>query len=191
MKHIRLLTLVIVLLVSAGCGILDSFTVPAPDSLTGEACFPTPSDMEGPYYIADAPFKDNIAPPGVSGERLIISGTVYGPGCATVYGGAIIDIWQADASGQYNFSDQYILRGRVRADENGRYQFETILPGIYEPRPRHIHLKISHPEAQLLTTQLYFEGGDNRGADPALLIPLVENSDQTLTGTFDIVLEAQ
>lgn len=172
----------------SGCGLLDAFTVPAPDSLTGEACFLTPSDMEGPYYIAGAPFKDALYPEGTPGDRVVISGTVYTAGCTNVLADAVIDVWQADASGEYDFSDQFLGRARVRTDANGRYTFETVLPGQYEPRPSHIHLKFSHPNAAAITTQLYFQSNENGGVADALVIPLQPDGD-TLRGRFDVVLE--
>jgi len=49
------------------------------------------------------------------------------------------------------------------SDDNGRYQFESILPGRYPlfwplTRPRHIHLTVTHPQCEPLTTQIFFEG---------------------------------
>lgn len=178
--------LVLMAVFTGGCGLLDVFTVPAPDSLTGEACFLTPSDALGPYYIAGAPFKDSLYPEGTPGQRLIISGTVYTAGCAGVLAGAEVDVWQADANGEYDFSDQFLGRGKVLTDENGRYTFETILPGLYEPRPRHIHFRVYHPDTGELITQLYFEGSVS-GAPDEQTIPLEQDGD-SLRGTFDIVL---
>ncbi len=174
------------LLVVSGCGLLDVFTVPAPDSLTGEACFLTPSDALGPYYIAGAPVKESLYPAGTPGERLVISGTVYTAGCAGVLSGAEVDVWQADANGEYDFSNQFLGRGKVLTDGNGRYTFETVLPGEYEPRPRHIHIRVFHPDRGELITQLYFEGSVS-GAPDEQTIPLTQDGD-TLRGTFDIVV---
>ncbi len=185
-KRYGLIAAGLLALVVSGCGLLDVFTVPAPDSLTGEACFLTPRDMEGPYYIAGAPFKESLYPTGTPGERLVISGTVYTAGCAGVLAGAEVDVWQADANGEYDFSDQFLGRGKVLTDANGRYTFETVLPGLYEPRPRHIHFRIFHPDRGELITQLYFEGSV-RGAPAEQTIPLTQDDD-TLRGTFDIVV---
>lgn len=173
-------------LAASGCGLLEMFTVPAPDSLTGEACFLTPSDMEGPYYIANAPFKDSLYPEGTPGQRLTISGTVYTAGCAGVLAGAEVDVWQADSTGVYDFSNQFLGRGRVLTDANGRYTFKTVLPGLYQPRPRHIHFRVYHPDAGVLITQLYFEGSVS-GAPDEQTIALEQDGD-TLRGTFNIVL---
>jgi protocatechuate 3,4-dioxygenase beta subunit len=103
----------------------------------------------------------------------------------------VIDIWQADANGDYDFSDQFVLRGRVETDSQGSYQFITVTPGYYgeggNVRPLHIHLKASYGDARL-TTQIYFES-DSRatGVDPALLTPF----SQTASGwemVFNIIL---
>ncbi|NWG15923.1 MAG: endo alpha-1,4 polygalactosaminidase [Chloroflexi bacterium] len=149
-------------------------------------CVATPSDMEGPYYIANAPFKESLYPEGTPGQRLTISGTVYTAGCAGVLAGAEVDVWQADSTGVYDFSDQFLGRGRVLTDANGRYTFETVLPGLYQPRPRHIHFRVYHPDAGVLITQLYFEGSVS-GAPDEQTIALEQDGD-TLRGTFNIVL---
>lgn len=165
-----------------GCGALRSAFVQEADIF----CNLTPSDQEGPYYIADAPLKDSLYPAGTPGDTLIISGIVRAVDCTPLVG-TVVDVWQADATGEYDFSDAFIGRGRVMTDANGRYQFETILPAEYVPRPPHIHYRVSHPEAATLVTQLYFDGGDNRGINPALIIPLRQDG-TVLRGTFDIVL---
>lgn len=177
---------VLVSVLLTGCAALRLSFNPDVQVQVEQTCAPTPPDQQGPYYIADAPFKARLYPEGTPGETLIISGTVRGANCQPLPG-AVVDAWQADASGVYDFSDQFIGRGQVTADEQGRYQFETVLPGEYVPRPPHIHLKISHPDARPLTTQLYFEGRASRGIPSALVIPL-EAADGGLRGTFDIVL---
>jgi protocatechuate 3,4-dioxygenase beta subunit len=141
--------------------------------------------MEGPYYMAGAPLKDSLYPEGTPGTPLVISGTVYGSDC-TPLAGAEVDVWQADNNGEYDFSDQFIGRGKVLTDENGRYEFRTILPGRYEPRPPHIHIKIRHPQAVELTTQIYFAGNDNSGQQGVVIAPTQDGD--TLRGTFDVVL---
>ena len=42
------------------------------------------------------------------------------------------------------------------ADSEGWYAFRTIVPGRYEPRPRHIHFKVKQAGSTLLTSQFYF-----------------------------------
>src|SRR5581483_202489 len=71
--------------------------------------------------------------------------------------GATLDVWQAgppDARGLGSYDmETYDLRGRITADENGKYSFSTVIPGHYslngddQPpyRPEHIHAVVSAP----------------------------------------------
>ena len=59
-------------------------------------CLITDDNILGPYYKAGAPFRTNIRSDVGIGQKLIISGTVYGNGCGTALAGALVDVWQAD-----------------------------------------------------------------------------------------------
>ena len=48
------------------------------------------------------------------------------------------------------------LRGHQFTDAEGRYPLQTIVPGLYPGRTRHIHVKVQAPNGPILTTQLYF-----------------------------------
>jgi len=125
-------------------------------------CEETEDDIEGPFYTAGAPFVDG-ALPGLDGlgggVYLRLSGVVRSASDCAPIDGAILDLWQADDEGVYD-NQGFTLRGRVRADEEGRYEIDTIIPGRYlngaQFRPAHIHVKVSAPGHALLTTQLYF-----------------------------------
>src|SRR5204862_188663 len=73
------------------------------------------------------------------------------------------------------------LRGHQLTDAEGRYRLETILPGVYPGRTRHIHVKAQAPSRPALTTQLYFPGeaGNARDGifDPELLVAFAEAGD--------------
>ncbi len=121
-------------------------------------CIPTQSDAQGPYYLAGAPFKNPIADPDEPGPRIVLAGHVGDTTCTGI-AGAVVDIWQTDAQGLYPTAEEgFRLRGKVTADEAGNYSFETVLPGFYEGRPRHVHAKVSGPGFGTLTTQIYFAG---------------------------------
>lgn len=173
-----------------------------------KTCKITGLAVEGPYYRAEAPFRTTLAPTNAGGEKLVISGTVYAPDCKTPLVGALVDIWHADSNGTYDeTSSDYRYRGRIFTDQNGYYQFETILPGYYRLgngfRPRHIHFKVSKSNYQTLTTQLYFNGDPYLmpndacttcgSDDPTLIIPLKTELDREVyirqTGTFDVILD--
>jgi protocatechuate 3,4-dioxygenase beta subunit len=108
------------------------------------------------------------------GVPILIFGHVFDQDCNPL-AGAKVDFWQADANGVYDNAG-YTLRGHVLADESGRYAIESIVPGEYPGRPPHIHVKVFAPDGrELLTTQLYFAGGENSAdvrAAPDLLVDI-------------------
>jgi protocatechuate 3,4-dioxygenase beta subunit len=151
--------------------------VQAQDTDEGSVCMPTSPDALGPYFIEDAPERDTLYPDDAPGDRLLVHGTVYLGDCDTPLEGAVVEVWQANDAGEYDFSDDFIGRGMIVTDEDGTYEFITVLPGEYEPRPQHIHFRISHPEREvLLVTQLYFEGTYN-GALPTSQVATLEDFD--------------
>jgi protocatechuate 3,4-dioxygenase beta subunit len=193
--------LLMLLLFLFGCGVSSTVTVAPPTDavieVTGTAvvvvptaavavvCQATPEDGLGPYYIEGAPERSTLYPAGTAGTPLVISGTVYSSGCLPL-AGAVVEVWQADSNGEYDFSDDFLGRATVIANENGFYEYTTVMPGEYEPRPLHIHYRVSHPTALTLVTQLYF-ADDNSGA-PATQITTTSEVDGVLRGTFDVVL---
>lgn len=146
----------------------------------------TPADSEGPVYYPGAPLVDN---PGVlpmrddeAGVPLIVSGQVRSLSGEPL-AGAELDVWLATASGHYSNTGvrglpDFVLRGRLLTDHSGRYEYLAIKPvpydfpvrpktadymllaqGFSRYRPRHIHLKVRHPDLPgEYTTQLYFRG---------------------------------
>lgn len=136
---------------------------------------------EGPFYTQNPPLLVNgqLADSTEPGERLIIKGRVTNLDCTEFIKDAIIDVWHADDAGAYDNSG-FNLRGIVKSDNQGYYQFETIKPGKYlngaQYRPSHIHFKITAPGKPVVTTQLYFDGDTDIPADAAASIT---------SGTYD------
>jgi protocatechuate 3,4-dioxygenase beta subunit len=101
--------------------------------------------------------------------------------------GALLDFWQCDAKGEYDNRGN-TLRGHQFTDAQGRYSLETILPGVYPGRTRHIHVKVQAPNQPILTTQLYFPNEPQNAQDflyqPELLIALADGR-----GRFDFVVK--
>ena len=132
-----------------------------------DECYLTTDDILGPYYFEDAPFRSVIAHTDEPGQRLFISGKVKQNDCDNSISGALIEIWQANDEGCYGIvedcntgnpeNDYFNLRGKFFSDDNGDYDFESIIPGYYGSRPRHIHIKITTPNEEVLISQLYFE----------------------------------
>lgn len=150
---------------------------------------PTPRQTEGPYFKPASPRRTSLLEPGMPGTKVVISGRVLSTDCTPVVR-ALIDAWQADARGEYDNAG-FTLRGHQFTDESGRYVLETVVPGLYPGRTRHIHVKVQAPRQPVLTTQLYFPGeAQNRRDglyDPALLVELLDKTDGKAV-TFDFVL---
>ena len=158
----------------------------------------TTTDIQGPFYIPNAPASPSLAPDNASGEVCFVTGTVYYNDCNTPIKNALVDVWHANDAGGYE-DDHY--RGRVWTDEGGNYSFQTVLPGKYlngnQFRPRHFHYKVSKDGNAELTTQIYFEGDTSIPIDPwasqesaqERIIPLTTDDSENLHGVADIVLD--
>ena len=169
----------------------------------------TPSQQEGPYYPVDKPAdRDNdlvdlagaAGLPG--GDVLEFGGKVYDSTGLPVEG-IVIEIWQTDSAGVYLHPNDpstaqrdpnFQFYGEAVTAADGSYSFRTILPGLYEPRPRHIHVKVRLDGEELLTTQFYFAGEiDLQGDDAAMLIAAEPGLDTAgspiLLGERDIILK--
>jgi hypothetical protein len=104
--------------------------------------------------------------------------------------GALVDLWQADASGAYD-NKGFRLRGHVFTDVDGRYAFRTIMPGLYPGRTRHYHVKVQAPNKPVLTTQFYFPDEKANRSDEFFhneLVMRVAAADDGLRARFDVVL---
>ena len=137
---------------------------------------PTPPQTAGPFYTPNTPLRTSLLETGLGGTRLLLTGQVLSTKCTPI-AGALLDFWHTDDAGNYD-NEGYTFRGHQFADAAGRFALETIVPGIYPGRTRHIHVRVQAPNQPILTTQLYFPGeSGNQGDgiyDPALLVTLVD-----------------
>ena len=151
---------------------------------------PTLSQTAGPFYTPDTPERASLLEPGISGTRLVLSGRVWTTDCQPLTG-AVLDFWQADDDGAYD-NDGYRLRGHQFTDAAGHYRSETIVPGKYPGRTRHIHVRVRGRQMRLLTTQLYFPGERLNRRDgifhPKLVVAMQDVSDGSQAAAFDFVL---
>lgn len=143
----------------------------------------------------DAPnnlsWSTEIARRDEPGERIVISGTVYQEDGATPAPGILLYVYHTDATGHYptrgdetgNGRRHGRLRGWMRTDERGRYQFETIRPAPYpgERFPAHIHATLSAPGM----SERYIEDF-NFADDP--LVPASDAARSAAAGRFGNVL---
>jgi catechol 1,2-dioxygenase len=145
----------------------------------------TATNVEGPFYIPDNPM---LEPPyrlcsfDEQGDPLLVTGRVTDASSGEAVSGAILDLWQASADGFYEQQKPergpYYLRGKVPVDEDGRFEFRTIVPASYEIpkegpvgrllafldrhafRANHIHLKMDAEGYEPLTTQIFFSDNE-------------------------------
>ena len=125
-------------------------------------CEPTQPDMLGPYYVPDAPVRTSVDTGGY-----VTSGNVLSTGTCQPIPGARIELWLADAGG--NYDDAH--RATVLAGEGGEYSFESNFPGLYENRPPHIHVRVTAPGYAELVTQHYPEAGQTEANFDLVLQP--------------------
>lgn len=151
---------------------------------------PTPAQTEGPYYTPNTPERASLLEAGMAGTKLALTGLVVNTSCEPV-ARALVDFWQCDDAGVYDNAG-YRLRGHQFTDEQGIYRLETIVPGIYPGRTRHIHVKVQAPNQPVLTTQLYFPNEPRNQTDGIYRaeceMALQENGDGSKNGAFNFVL---
>jgi protocatechuate 3,4-dioxygenase beta subunit len=161
----------------------------APTPACGDDDEPTIAQTAGPYFTPNSPERKSLVESGMGGTRLVVEGFVLSTACAPV-AGALVDFWQADDAGQYD-NTGYKLRGHQFTDANGRYRLETIMPGLYPGRTRHIHVRVQASNRPVLTTQLYFPGeaGNQRDGIYNRALELeMQGSGSNQSGSFDFVL---
>ncbi|QHT70223.1 intradiol ring-cleavage dioxygenase [Rhodocytophaga rosea] len=154
---------------------------------------PTPSQTEGPYFKTESPERSILLEKGMAGTTLVLKGQVLNTRCQPV-ARALLDWWHCDDAGNYDNSG-YTLRGHQYTDAQGKFQLETIVPGIYTGRTRHIHVKVQAPGKSVLTTQLYFPDESKNGRDrifnKALLIEMrKEKEANAVLGGYNFVVKA-
>lgn len=149
----------------------------------------------------------DLTRPGVGsaeavGQRIIVHGRVLDER-GRAERGALVEVWQANAAGRYlhdgdrhdaPLDPNFTGRGAVVTDDDGRYRFLTIEPGIYPWgnhynawRPRHIHFSLfGQAWATRLVTQMYFPGDPTLPLDPIFMGVPDAAARERLVSRFDI-----
>jgi protocatechuate 3,4-dioxygenase beta subunit len=105
-----------------------------------------------------------IAPSTEPGTPLVIHGRVYRPDGTTPAPGIIVFAYHTDATGLYDAPSagphSWRLRGWVRTDADGRFEFTTIRPAPYPSRrtAAHVHVTIEGPGVPRQPAGLVFDG---------------------------------
>lgn len=116
---------------------------------------------------ADAPSRIVVTSQGEPGESLVITGVVFQADGRTPLRNASIYVYQTDARGYYAPDDARAssnprLRGYLRTDAQGRYEFRTVRPGSYPGtrNPGHVHYHVVAPGHRERVFEIVFEGDD-------------------------------
>jgi len=167
------------------CGTLE-----APENVTWDLVIPTEGEL---------------------GEKLIISGVIYLPDGLTPAKDIILYVHHTNTEGIYpkkgnelgNGKYHGYLRGWMKTDVNGKYEYETIRPAPYHSHggePAHIHYNIQGPGyPEYWLTALWFDD-DPRITDEYLekvkrsggfsnVISLTKDENNVLRGVRNIILE--
>jgi len=150
----------------------------------------TPQETIGPAFEPNSPIRNNFRESGITGEPVTLTGFVLDRKGKPIKG-ALLDFWHADADGQYDFSG-FRCRGHQFSGVNGRYELQTILPGIYPGRTRHYHVRLQAAPGPIVTTQLYFPDEPRNNSDLLFRRELLLNIRDTNPGrlaNFNFVLE--
>jgi protocatechuate 3,4-dioxygenase beta subunit len=149
----------------------------------------TASNDEGPFFKPSSPQRASLMEAGLKGAKLLVTGYVLTTSCKPI-AGAVLDFWHADDEGVYD-NQGFRLRGHQQTNADGSFKLETIVPGLYPGRTRHIHVKAAAPGGKVLTTQLYFPGERFNARDGLFRPELVMNMSDTAekAGRFDFILQ--
>jgi protocatechuate 3,4-dioxygenase beta subunit len=162
-------------------------SVPTPGCHDGDE--PTIPETAGPYFKAQSPLRSDLREPGILGRRVELFGQVLTRACRPLTG-ALVDLWHANDNGEYD-NNGFRLRGHLFTDAEGRYAFQTIVPGLYPGRTRHYHVKVQAPGEAVLTTQFYFPNEERNRTDGLYrseLVMQVADHEDVILARFDVVL---
>ena len=125
-------------------------------------CTPTSPDLLGPFYSPNAPERNQV------GTGYILNGVVKSALTCAPISGAKIEVWMAGPGGQYG--DKW--RATIFSGTDGLYKFSSHPPGHYGNRRPHIHMIISAPGFNALTTQHYTQKGKESSTFDIILVPI-------------------
>ena len=177
----------------------------------------TEATVFGPFHVEGAPLYehgDDLAN-GAVGEPCIVRGRVLGLRGEAVTG-AVVEVWQADAAGNYDVQypdlGKHQARGVLKSSADGRFNFKTIVAEAYtipddgpvgdmlhatkrQPwRPAHLHFMVKAAGYETLITHvfrngdLYLDADAVFGVRQSLVADWVKQADGVYSLDFDFVL---
>jgi protocatechuate 3,4-dioxygenase beta subunit len=161
---------------AAGAGLSAAFGVRAlaalgADSENVTTCLLAPEVTEGPYWIDNKLSRRDVRE-GKPGTPLLLELTIVNAKTCKPIRNADVEIWHADAAGEYSGFDggsggggpggggaqtkTRYLRGHQRSNALGKASFLTVFPGWYPGRTPHIHLKVHIGQDRVVHTGQVF-----------------------------------
>jgi hydroxyquinol 1,2-dioxygenase len=180
-----------------------------------EGC--TESTVFGPFHVEGAPVYDNGADiaNGAVGEPCLVRGTVKDRNGIPI-AGAELEVWQADAEGNYDVQypdlKTHQARGVLRSRQDGSFEFRTVVAvaypipvdgpvgdllratGRHPWRPAHLHFMIKAKQYQTLVTHVFRNGDQYLDSDAVfgvrqtLVADWIRQPDGGYTLNYDFVL---
>ncbi len=163
----------------------------AEDGAVGDA---TEATVLGPFHMTQSPVRQLGTSTEVASEaaQILVYGQVRSS-TGTPLAGAAADIWQADDDGFYDVQQPEQVppgsgRGLFTCDEDGWFYFRTVPPAPYpiptdgpvgellaasqrHPyRPAHIHLLVTAPQHDSLTTHIFLGGSPYLNSDAVFAV---------------------
>ena len=154
----------------------------------------TESTVFGPFHRLNAPELPpggNIAHLDKTGTPTLVSGRVLDLDGKPIAGG-LLDVWPAQSSGLYDSQDASLdgmhMRGKFRADAEGRFLVRTVRPvnypipsdgpvgrmlratGRHPWRPAHIHFVVSADGYEPVTTHNFDRTDEYLGSDAVFAV---------------------
>ena len=150
----------------------------------------TEATVLGPFFVDDAPAIElggDVAQ-GAVGEPCWVEGSVRDTDGQPLPG-AVLEVWECDGDGFYDVQlagSRTAARGRLRADEDGRFRFWALTPVPYAiphdgpvgrllqatarspMRAPHLHFLVSAPGRRTLITHIFVDGEALRGGGDAV-----------------------
>lgn len=136
-------------------------------SLSGCAATEGAQTEAPPPEAAALSWKTTLVAEGEPGEPMVVSGRIFSPDGRTPAAGAVLYVYHTDARGLYSEKDgtggppDPRIKGRMRTDADGRYEFRSIKPASYPGtrNPAHVHAQVSGGGfAEQWIHEFWFEG---------------------------------
>lgn len=127
-------------------------------SLFHAACALSPGAIYGPFWLEGQPERQNIVA-WQKGIKMRLALQIIDVSTCKPLQGARVDVWHANARGDYSTTNTSYLRGWQPSSVYGTVDFDSIFPGRYFERAAHAHVAVRpyNQKRVVHSGQLYFD----------------------------------